>query len=581
MKITRMFTWIPFWCVCSLLFLINATAYGAYHHEGEKDAGKFLEAYPAITGTKLDHCALCHSGGEYTDSKGKPVKLGSCQWCHYSYGYNGAGNISDTINSYGAAYKAAGRTTDAVRSIDGADADNDGYTNQAEIAAKTFPGDSTDHPGLVPAPYRIYTRKQLEGMNQHKQFMLMNTSRSGDSYDEYSGVPMKTLLDDAGISSAATNITVYAPDGWSQYHPLEYEAAAEMYHVYGNMPDQDYQYPPAVYAYDLQADVKENPTDGWCDYSAPSCAGRTNGDPIPVTDGLKAILAVKHDGAYLTPGVLTQENKLDGEGPFRVVVPQKSPAPPDQSSKASNQDVTWPYNYDWDHNAGACSRSATIIKVSPLPEGTTDINVLEAGWSYVDQNKIIVYGALDSIDSNANGILDSEEKGAANADYDNDGTNDYADRDTARFRHANGNEHILMHASQGYFADVQCVGDDDSSVSQNGKPAVTFPFGVVSFRITDISPGSTVTVELVMPSNVATNSRYYKYDSANGWRQISFGSNDGDAIITLQLTDGDTATDADGLANGVIVDPGALTVPANSSSSENDSSSCFVSTLLF
>ncbi len=30
----------------------------AYHHEGEKDAEKFLTVYPNKAGTKLDHCAL-------------------------------------------------------------------------------------------------------------------------------------------------------------------------------------------------------------------------------------------------------------------------------------------------------------------------------------------------------------------------------------------------------------------------------------------------------------------------------------------------------------------------------------------
>lgn len=38
-------------------------------------------------------------------------------------------------------------------------------------------------------------------------------------------------------------------------------------------------------------------------------------------------LAYKRDGAYLDAGVLNSENKLDGEGPFRIVVPQKYPGP--------------------------------------------------------------------------------------------------------------------------------------------------------------------------------------------------------------------------------------------------------------
>ena len=56
--------------------------------------------------------------------------------------------------------------------------------------------------------------------------------------------------------------------------------------------------------------------------------------------------------------------------------------------------MVWPYNANWDHNGGSATRSATIIRVEPLPEGTTDIDVLEAGWQYVDEEKIVVYGAI-------------------------------------------------------------------------------------------------------------------------------------------------------------------------------------------
>ena len=113
------------------------------------------------------------------------------------------------------------------------------------------------------------------------------------------------------------------------------------------------------------------------------------------------ILAISRDGDYLQPGVLGQDNKLDGEGPFRVVPPQKTPCPPDQSSKAddaSNPETwIWPFDEAADHNAGFATRTATIIRVDPLPEGTTDIDTLEAGWNFVDENKIMVYGAIDPV----------------------------------------------------------------------------------------------------------------------------------------------------------------------------------------
>jgi hypothetical protein len=562
--------------VCSLLF---SSAFAAYHHEGERDADKFLTAYPMKTGTKLDNCNLCHSGGSYTNNKGRTVELGSCQWCHQTYGYDGAGNIEETMNVYGTAYKNAGRNAAAVELIDGSDSDNDGYSNAAEIAANSLPGDSDDYPGLVKAPYRVYTLDQLEALGAHTQFLLMNTSRSGDFYAEYTGIPIKDLLDDAGILNSATGVWVYAPDGWGQNHPLSYDAGLDMYHVYGNEPGQSYQYPPATYYYDLEADENQNPDYGWCDYSAPSCSGRSHSDSIMVTNGLKAILAYKREGAYLDAGILNAENKLDGEGPFRVVVPQKYVGPPDQSSRSDDQAVTWPYTYDWDHNAGSCSRSATIIKVEPLPSGTTDIDILEAGWSYVDQKKIIIYGAIDGTDSNGNGILDSEEGTNADQDIDGDGTPDYMDPDTASYRHPNGLQKVRMHTSNGNFANVTSMGDDDPTLPQTGKPDEEFPFGVISFLITGLAPGESVTVSIEFPEPVTTNSRYYKVGPSYRWEEIDFGSNDGDNRITLTLTDGDPLTDADGLENGTIEDPGALS-NGRSSSTSSSGGGCFILSLL-
>ncbi len=383
---------------------------------------------------------------------------------------------------------------------------------------------------------------------------------------------MKDLLDDAVILGSATNIIVYAPDGWSQTHPLEYDSQDdEAYHVYGNLTGENYQYPPALYHYDTEADEDTNPDYGWCDYSAPSCSGRSHNDPIGLANGLKAILAYRREGLYMDPGVLNDENKLDGEGPFRVVVPQKADMPPDQSSRAANQNVVWPYDdATGDHNAGACSRSATIIRVGPLPAGMTDIDILEAGWSYVDNNKVIVYGAIDGTDSNGNGILDSEE-----------GTND-PDPTKARVREATGGDLIQMETSAGQFENVACLMDDDPGVTQTNKPtSIDCPFGALRFEVSGLGNGDTVDVTLTFPGNVPTDAKYYKIHPVRGWVEIPFGSNDGDNQIVLTLTDGDPDLDADGAQNGKIVDPGAVTVASAAAASSSSSSGCFIATAAF
>ena len=550
----------------------------AYHHMDENDSDKFLAVYPDKAGTKLDHCVLCHSGGQYEKKPGKWVTLGSCQWCHYSYGYDGSGNILDTMNQYGKDYHDNGRNSAAFSVIDNFDSDGDGFANKTEIEATRFPGDANDDPNKIVAPYRVYTRAQLEAMTQHTQFLLMNTSRSGDFYAEYSGVPVEDLLQDAGISDSATGIMAYAPDGWSNYHPLEADPDPELYHVNGV-------YPAAAFHYDPQADVSLG---GWCDYSAPSCIGRNHNDPINVAGGLKMLLATRREGAYLTAGILDQENKLDGEGPFRIVPPQKTTSPPDQSSTSENQAVIWPYDYDWDHNAGAASRSVTIIKIEPLPPGTTDIDIMEAGWSYVDEAKIIIYGAIDPNDSNNNGILDSEEKGNdPTSDIDNDGIPDYQDPDTASFRHANGLQNLFIHTSKGAFSNAEAVNTDSDSLP-GGKPVLNFLYGVTKFDITGLDPnhsnvldpnqGESVTVKITFPNSIPSNAVYYKISASGGWHVIPF-TKEGDKTVLIILTDGDPNTDADLKKNGKIVDPGGLAIPYEENAliiEEDDDSICFI-----
>ena len=111
---------------------------------------------------------------------------------------------------------------------------------------------------------------------------------------------------------SALDIVVLSPDGFSQTHPFNNDNPSL------NVYPVDYPYPAANYFYAPQADVAINPSTGWCDYSAPSAAGRENGNPIVNSGGLKMILAITREGQYLAPGVLNAQNKLDGEGPFRL-----------------------------------------------------------------------------------------------------------------------------------------------------------------------------------------------------------------------------------------------------------------------
>ncbi len=90
-----------------------------------------------------------------------------------------------------------------------------------------------------------------------------------------------------------------------------------------------------------------------------------------------------------------------------------------------------------------------------------------------------------------------------------------------------------------------------------GKPTrVIFPHGLFSFNITKIAPGSTVTVTITLPYNTPVGTQYWKCQGGV-WVDCTslLGDDDDDNVLTLTLTDGGLG-DADGIANGTIVDPG-------------------------
>jgi hypothetical protein len=104
------------------------------------------------------------------------------------------------------------------------------------------------------------------------------------------------------------------------------------------------------------------------------------------------------------------------------------------------------------------------------------------------------------------------------------------------------------------------VAISESELPAEGKPALSFPYGFFSFKITGLSMEQTVNVTIAFPSNIPMTAQYWKYDSTEGWYQIPIRSNDGDNIIIIQLTDGGIGDD-DGIVNGVIVDAGGLGIP--------------------
>jgi len=149
------------------------------------------------------------------------------------------------------------------------------------------------------------------------------------------------------------------------------------------------------------------------------------------------------------------------------------------------------------------------------------------------------------------------------ADLDGDGVNDAvegADANNpaaASFQSINA-QALRLTTSAGSLAAVA------TAATPGSEPAnTTFPNGTVSFNVTGLTNGQAVTITLTFPSNVAVY-RAYKINGTT-YTEIP-GATIGATSISYSITDGG-ALDADGLANGTIVDPVA---PAVFSTSVND-----------
>ena len=124
--------------------------------------------------------------------------------------------------------------------------------------------------------------------------------------------------------------------------------------------------------------------------------------------------------------------------------------------------------------------------------------------------------------------------------------------------------------------DLQWV--DPDSLPDDGKPDTStaqFTMGLIDFtaQVRDsttgvLMPGQSIAFEITYPDVIPAGSAYWSYgptpDNARPhWYQLPASrvlSNDGDATLTLVLTDGGVG-DADRTANGIIVDPSGPGIP--------------------
>jgi hypothetical protein len=358
---------------------VSSTAYRGHEHDADMDA--FVRAFPAARGTRLDDCQTCHRPGEVQRGGDRTIPLNPCSYCHLipfpddRLSAGAPGSFADTLNPFGLAYREGGRTAAALRALAEQDSDGDTFPDGAEIAAGRYPGDPDSHPGQAWAPTVTLTTADLAALPQHTQLVLMNSHRQHrDCYALYEGVTLETLLAGTGVDLAgATGVTAIAPDGFM---------------VDVTLDDLRQPFPAGTFA-------RTPATEGFVDYPPDELlpAGLADGKPIPGTPRL--LLACHRDGAPLDPATLDpRTGKLRGEGPYRLVEPQRRPGPPDRGSSVSpsGNDDGWDHDETKDHNAGRGARGVVALRVNPLPAGVEEYDWKHGGWGLIAGRALIVYG---------------------------------------------------------------------------------------------------------------------------------------------------------------------------------------------
>lgn len=155
------------------------------------------------------------------------------------------------------------------------------------------------------------------------------------------------------------------------------------------------------------------------------------------------------------------------------------------------------------------------------------------------------------VDTDGDGVADSEEL--------SDGDASVATMDTPT---GTGQVEVAVVSSSGTGATLsQCESLDDSDISlnQTDKPGdYAFPDGIVSFNVNGLPIGGTAVVTVTFPTAIPAESKYYKVN-ADGFYEFLIGAEIATNTVTLTLVDGGQG-DHDGLANGVIDDPGGIAV---------------------
>ncbi len=295
------------------------------------------------------------------------------------------------------------------------------------------------------------------------------------------------------------------------------------------------------------------------------------------------------------------------------------------NAMATDPNVNDVLSYDWSETTSSLvmsTLSEAVVTFDPaaLDEGNyrvkvivnDDVNPSEYTSAQLMLRIIAARPALSNQeDTDGDGVSDEEE---GFADRDGDGIEDYLDNldDLSLLPTTDDNSDNVMQTNAGLrlklgstaFASERVVavvtdddiaehGADDGSAAIGTEDNYDHPLGLFDFAVDQMPiAGESISVVIPLPDVIPTNATYRKFSTQNGWQAFvtdaanrvqsapgtnstcpsvtdsgfSDGLTEGDRCIRLVIEDGGP-NDLDGEANGVVRDPGGVSVlqPDNTS----------------
>jgi hypothetical protein len=195
----------------------------------------------------------------------------------------------------------------------------------------------------------------------------------------------------------------------------------------------------------------------------------------------------------------------------------------------------------------------------------------------------------DAEDNNNNGIPDNQEVETP-VDLDGDGTWDADQNDIKCVKAGNGKSLGISFEGSSNVVEIESIkaepADDNPVLSAAPSNSEQFPFGLINFKLIVNQPGDPAEVKIYFSEPAPADGCWFKYDPIEAtWTDYSsqtvFSSDR--RSLTLYLEDGGEG-DADGSANGIIVDPSGVAVSSFASGSGSgggirDMAGCFINSV--